>query len=169
MSFQILKSGVKVGVQKRMHGSVSSVYGYEKAKFKLHTEISHDTVSTVKKLQCGVCNESFANSRNLRFHSKAKHQPLDTSKYECDICGKYFTREYGVKLHKNKVHSKVHKTEMKFQCSKCGKHFKRENQVKCHIESVHQNVRYECQICRKKYVNTKVLREHISKNHLNSI
>ena len=61
---------------------------------KFHKKNTHREV----KINCSLCTEEFASTRNLKRHVDASHKEL--SPHSCPICYKGFTRKDSLKRHR---------------------------------------------------------------------
>lgn len=117
---------------------------------------------TLNKIQNELLKEK---SKNL-CNGKIKNNQL-----QCQIYGKSFTVNSRLKRH-----VLTHTDEKPFSCTTCMKNFRLKEHLKTHLKQhcdINQDKRkilpaYQCKICLQLFYTLKLVREHISENHVNT-
>ncbi|CAH2240295.1 jg14281 [Pararge aegeria aegeria] len=128
-----------------------------------------------KRIQCKVCDKTFASYGARYRHNKIKHLGI---KQHCDECGKvcYFRRQVHdkekthlcqicskrfFKKYNLQVHLRSHSNEKPFECPDCGKHFSSTTIMKNH-QMIHSDARnFACDLCDMAFKKPGYLRVHM--------
>ncbi|GIY41016.1 hypothetical protein CDAR_168671 [Caerostris darwini] len=119
--------------------------------------------STGKPFICLECREEFDHWRGLALHLWREHT-IDIDLHACTECN-YKTFSF----FKLDNHRKIHSDERAFVCDTCGKGFKQISQLRNHVvihldrKNLPEKRWYseqECDICGRKFSDTKCLRKH---------
>jgi uncharacterized Zn-finger protein len=105
---------------------------------------------------CETCDKTYKTKNNLQKHI-SKHVPK-LKKIICDICGHGSVDEFSYNMHKAS-----HETERKFKCQHpgCPAAFKHIQYLRNH-QIVHEEKQYECDICKKRFLNYRLIRQHMA-------
>jgi KRAB domain-containing zinc finger protein len=82
-------------------------------------------------------------------------------KFECHLCHKKFGIRFNLERHMNEHHDK---TQM-FKCDYCDKEFARKQWMIVHREVVHEELKFPCNICRRKLSCLASLQTHLRNIH----
>lgn len=125
----------------------------------LHKKKMHESL----RLQCDVCNQTFARNRTLKAHKIIKHSGSGI-KYKCVVCEKTFMVRHQLYNHLIKVHNAFESQECKF----CDKLFPGPENLKQHIKSKHLdcdlNSLLACKTCGKVFKGVHNLSQHEQKH-----
>ncbi|KAF8782616.1 zinc finger protein 782-like [Argiope bruennichi] len=119
--------------------------------------------SGAKQFTCPECREEFDNWRGLAMHLWREHT-VDIDLHSCTECS-YKTFSF----FKLDNHRKIHSEERAYVCDTCGKGFKQISQLRNHVvihldrKNLPEKRWYseqECDICGRKFSDTKCLRKH---------
>lgn len=113
---------------------------------------------------CNSCENSYTNVSNLNRHIRTKHS--NRNEIKCEHCTSVFNREDHYLRHKRDVHS-----NKKYTCLTCNRRFKSKNYLNGHMKRHDLTQRFSCPWleCEKSYADTKTLKGHCVRNHLNGI
>ncbi|XP_045457880.1 zinc finger protein 883-like [Melitaea cinxia] len=116
-----------------------------------------ETHMTVKKFSCDKCDRKFVSAHKLKYHGRYHDtNGIKKLKTNCEICKRAVTDiEKHMKTHNDRTHP----------CDFCSNIYADRNVLTRHIKQVHRGVRYECDICEKKFVNIISVRKHKMKIH----
>ncbi|KAJ8311660.1 hypothetical protein KUTeg_011015 [Tegillarca granosa] len=117
--------------------------------------------------KCSNCHKSFDRSKKLSRHLKQVHK-LKAS--VCKNCGKICSSLQELNEHYLTTHniSKSFSSEaFSFHCSTCRKFFRTKEALSFHEENQcsERNMKYDCHLCGKTFVNTVYLSVHMSNVH----
>ncbi|XP_063705507.1 zinc finger protein 184-like [Culicoides brevitarsis] len=154
---------------------------------KLHAHMIAEH-SEGDRVPCDLCSATFKTMSNLKMHKKLHNDPEEV--HECPICSKTFRISYSLTKHIKEAHStnpklfhcnecgqtakskkdiRLHLTRRHFPecksylCVDCGKMFESSHRLTDHIRSWHnRELRYECDICHRKFIHPASLRIHKS-------
>ena len=101
-------------------------------------------LKTNKENICDECKKVFSISKNLKQHIIDIHIGFTR---ECQICKKQ------IKDGNFRKHMSYHEDTKKYQCNLCEKVFSSKGTLKQHGIDVHNEIRLECEICKKTVVN----------------
>ncbi len=100
--------------------------------------------------KCTICNKTFFQRKNLRYHMKIHG---DDKEYKCDFCDEMFRTKQ-----ERREHKANHKDPV---CKKCdNKQFNSMKQLMDHIYKVHAEAKYTCQFCGKSFNTKQKLNRH---------
>lgn len=110
-----------------------------------------------EKFKCDVCVKSFRSKGHLNRH-RLTH--FGAKPYLCENCGTGFNQRSTLK-----THTLIHKKVNPFSCKWCGQQFRHKQTLLNHTMSIHGYVSevgslYECDKCKKKFINKAKLRRH---------
>lgn len=109
------------------------------------------------KFKCDVCGKSFRSKGHLNRHCLTH---FGAKPYLCENCGAGFNQRSSLK-----THTLIHKKVTPFTCKWCGQQFRHKQTLLNHVMSIHGYVNemdnlYECDKCKKKFINKAKLRRH---------
>ncbi|XP_068605916.1 zinc finger protein 852-like [Brachionichthys hirsutus] len=129
---------------------------------------------------CGICAQSFPDSRHLQQHERMHTGKEDFTcqecgktfrrrdylivhvrthsgekPYQCDVCSKAFTQSQHLLYHK-----RAHTGEKPYPCSLCDKHFSTTSKVKIHMRYHLGEKPYPCDICGKRFHESRHVISH---------
>lgn len=110
-----------------------------------------------KKFKCDVCNKVFRSKGHLNRHCLTH---FGAKPYLCENCGTGFNQRSTLK-----THTLIHKKVNPFSCKWCGQQFRHKQTLVNHVMSIHGYIAeagnlYECDKCKKKFINKAKLRRH---------
>ena len=120
----------------------------------------------------GNCYTNLALDENLddicesSSDNSKKGEELDSRVYNCDQC------DYNTTFRSNHTrHVKKHSKEfahdaMKFECELCHKKFNSKDALKYHNNAIHDGVRFPCSLCDYKATTQQGLKKHLKKHNL---
>lgn len=154
---------------------------------KLHAHMLEEHAAG-DRIPCDLCDATFKSMTNLKMHKKLHNETNEV--HECPVCTKTFRISYYLTKHIKDAHSsnpkifvcnecgqtakskkdiRLHLTRRHFPeckshlCVDCGKMFETSHRLSDHIRSWHnRELRYECDICHRKFIHPASLRIHKS-------
>lgn len=109
--------------------------------------------------ECPICSKSFRVVYSLTKHIKDAHS-TNPRLFECNECGQTSKSKKDLRLHLTRRHFPDCKS---YLCVDCGKMFESSHRLSDHIRSLHnRELRYECDICHRKFIHPASLRIHKS-------
>ncbi|XP_055600897.1 zinc finger protein ZFP2-like [Uranotaenia lowii] len=119
----------------------------------------HESLHSNSSMKCTFCTQTFTCSRTLRFHMD-EHKikcTLPNGRFKCDMCEGTF-KLYGNMI----IHRRSHTGERPYPCTICGRAFSTSSNMKTHMNVVHAQDRpYKCQQCHKSFNSETRLRSHM--------
>ncbi|XP_061398018.1 zinc finger protein 572 [Musca vetustissima] len=117
-----------------------------------------------EQLKCSYCDRLFINQRHLKVHEET-HTGF-RSQEVCSFCGKYFFHLKTLRWHIFRQHG----GEKPYKCARCPEVFisyfeKRLHMLEYHLDNLTLIEKTECMLCRKRYDNELVLRDHMLEDH----
>lgn len=110
-----------------------------------------------EKYKCDVCGKCFRSKGHLNRHHMTH---FGAKPYLCENCGAGFNQRSTLK-----THTLMHKKDRPFSCKWCGQQFRHKQTLISHTMSIHgyvpdESSSYECDTCKKKFINKSKLRRH---------
>ena len=121
---------------------------------QLRHERTHDIAS---KVSCNMCDLTFRDNYELRFHIKINHE----GKHLCCTsrsCNHYFKSKSGLINHELKVHKIT--AHGKKNCDLCSAKFIHKRDYESHIHMLHGRYLYSCNTCCKKFIHEYLFLKH---------
>jgi uncharacterized Zn-finger protein len=87
------------------------------------------------RIECNLCDKTFAEMNSLRKHIPSKHEP-GKQRFSCDLCGKAYADSSSLKRHINANHGSGKQEDI---CDKCGVKFTRKHTLARHIRVLHKD------------------------------
>ncbi|XP_073835050.1 uncharacterized protein [Musca autumnalis] len=117
-----------------------------------------------EQLKCSYCDRLFINQRHLKVHEET-HTGF-RSQEVCSFCGKYFFHLKTLRWHIFRQHG----GEKPYKCARCPEVFtsyfeKRLHMLEFHLDNLTLIERTECMLCRKRYDNECILKDHMLEDH----
>ena len=109
-------------------------------------------------LDCSLCEKTFKSSSHLTYHMRSAH--TKERPYQCQDCHKSFHQ-----LVKLKRHRLQHTGERPYKCAVCGKTFKTNYHMKEHTVIHSADMHYKCDKCERKFSDKNNLRRHVKSLH----
>ncbi|XP_045770088.1 zinc finger protein 136-like isoform X2 [Maniola jurtina] len=109
-----------------------------------------------KIFSCEICLKKFAEKAFLKKHMKTIHGPNTKVKMKCTLCK--------MSVRNMEKHMKTH-TDRTLQCSACPRTYSDSSVLNRHFREIHCGITYDCDLCDKKYVTPRNLRNHKLKKH----
>uniref|UniRef100_A0A1A9W9U2 Protein krueppel n=1 Tax=Glossina brevipalpis TaxID=37001 RepID=A0A1A9W9U2_9MUSC len=137
---------------------------------------------------CDVCNQGYAERRELKEHMDTKHAAINTKpkQYYCGLCSRGFASHLLLRLHKRthygnstkshecKVcckkyntksmldeHMNAHTGLRPYKCSECSKDFASKYTLQAHMKiHTERNRPFQCDQCEKAFLNQQNLNQH---------
>ncbi|XP_005191542.2 oocyte zinc finger protein XlCOF6 [Musca domestica] len=117
-----------------------------------------------EQLKCSYCDRLFINQRHLKVHEET-HTGF-RSQEVCSFCGKYFFHLKTLRWHIFRQHG----GEKPYKCGRCPEVFtsyfeKRLHMLEYHLDNLTLIEKTECMLCRKRYENELILKDHMLEDH----
>lgn len=109
-----------------------------------------------KPISCEVCDKPFSSEVLLRTHIATVHSQISKT-FQCSTCDKEFKSYTGLKHHNDIVHCKN-----TYKCRKCDNIFSQRLSLARHVATEHK---IYCDICDKKFKNSRGLNIHKTRAH----
>ena len=141
------------------------------SQFKLHMISRHSYEQLLqkvfsKKFQCQKCKKSLGSNFTLKRHLEVVHHGLQP--FSCNLCEKSFKQSKDLKLHIDTIHHGI-----KFPCGICSRVFDLPHSLYKHKRFKHLEIlkilKYECDICEKKFTDARKLKGHMVSKHSFSV
>lgn len=118
-----------------------------------HTQRTETEDPKDRPYSCGVCDEKFANVRNLKDHSKTH---TNVKSFPCKLCKKSFLTSDSLVRHIVRLHT----DDKPFACKFCDKKYSDAGNLSRH-KKVHEIEDLVCQICNKSFSTARVFGDHL--------
>ena len=142
-----------------------------------------------KQFICDICSKSFYRKNELKENMYTHNVAMDQNLHVCPTCGHSFKTAGKMRDHRRATHSqslssgqvssiivqtksnlnrhmKLHAGYF-IKCDKCNKVLKRtkDHPTECNIPKDQRERKFECIICRRKFLNKRYLKEHLKYKH----
>ncbi|XP_053561657.1 zinc finger protein 436-like [Bombina bombina] len=113
------------------------------------------SLTEMQLYKCGICNEIFPGTKELRKHLTSH---TGEQRYICKDCGRLFSCNYFLVRHQ-----RTHTGEQPYQCKVCQRAFSQKTSLVIHLR-IHTGDRpYPCQLCDRKFCSrSSMVRHHRS-------
>lgn len=132
-------------------------------RLKLHKVSKHRVEKSAlskgkrtRDLQCNTCGMNLASTASLQIHMRSH---TGEKPFHCIECKKSFTS-----AHYLKQHTEFHRMTKEYECNVCHKKYQNTASLSQHKE-LHNNLKFECEVCKKLFSARRYLREHEKKKH----
>lgn len=128
---------------------------YCSATFSLNHHLDKH-VKGHKRNDCTICSAQFTKRKALCKHLKAEHNIIEPEKfYNCSFCDKHFSKRRSLN-----AHLKYHANGQHL-CLRCGFMCEDESEYNEHLKEHIRNLKYECDLCGKKFVRRQQYDQHM--------
>ncbi|XP_055531505.1 zinc finger protein 708-like [Wyeomyia smithii] len=115
------------------------------ALYAKHRQLNHKNQPKVpRSIPCGICQEVFSRSADLKNHIAEAHPGQEYPYYSCPECPQRFLERDQLELHAN-IHTD------RFVCEVCDKPHCSVAQLKDHMESHNPSQPWQCTICLRRF------------------
>ena len=139
-----------------------------KMKLEAHMAKNHGVgVVKVKKVQCDICGNEFANQSALNRHKLVVHEKKWTEVI-CDICGKVLKSKTHLYIHHKQKHAQyeVSEQDTKKKCEKCQEEFDAPEVFDGHLKTCLDELKdFKCSDCDLHWVSHLSLELHLTVSH----
>ncbi|XP_052739372.1 zinc finger protein 585A [Bicyclus anynana] len=120
-----------------------------------HYRKVHHSEGERQTLRCRTCNKNYSTPRRLRSHNIVTHNTKNKTFY-CDYCNKLYFNKSTLK-----IHIRTHVDTKPYRCDVCDFSCKIGNTLRLHKISKHNKERRHCTRCKKVFVTSSELGEHV--------
>jgi KRAB domain-containing zinc finger protein len=121
-----------------------------------HMEMVHN-----ESYVCKICSLPLFTRRTYETHQLSRHGVK--TKAQCKYCDQTFDSKQDMKQH---LTQHIEAPKRSFVCEQCGHTFRQETDMKLHQESHTTMEKTKCDLCPKKFKNTRTLANHVKTVHL---
>ncbi|XP_050091324.1 transcription factor grauzone-like [Anopheles aquasalis] len=110
-------------------------------------------------LICDSCGKEFRTRQAFDRHVN-QHMGIDQTEHvQCSLCSKWLGSKRALKVHIQLVHNEAGQT---FKCDQCPHESPNSRAMANHKQRVHVDLRFECDVCGKRFKRQLYLKEHIA-------
>ncbi|KAL0859741.1 hypothetical protein ABMA27_010102 [Loxostege sticticalis] len=106
---------------------------------------------------CDHCNQQFYSRTTLRYHINIFHK----EKYGCEFCDQEFASKITLENHRKLCQC----IEKDYKCENCKSSFDTLDELANHVKLRHAEESFNCNLCKKKFLNSVKLQDHTFKVH----
>ncbi|XP_065086700.1 zinc finger protein 658B-like [Ochlerotatus camptorhynchus] len=135
--------------------TMSTVYTLKVHMRKVHSEQPRERIPSYS---CDTCGKAYHQKQSLQRHINLQHLGLeDTDRIQCPVCAKWVINKHYLKVHIRNLHSEE---DLQLPCDICQLVYPTKHSLKNHMKKAHAERNLECDVCGKKFLQPKHLKEH---------